>query len=290
VTANRATVRLAVAQFAMADDADRNLARAAELVRAAAAGGARLILLPELFEHPYFPKEEDRAWFGLARSAGESRALGFMSDLSRELAVVIPVSFFEKVGDRYYNSVAVIDADGRNAGIYRKSHVPDGAGYQEKFYFSPGDTGFRVFDTRHARLGIGICWDQWFPESARALTLLGAELLLFPSAIGSEPDDPGLDTREPWRRAMVGQAVSNAIPLSASNRVGDEKGLGFYGSSFIVDHMGEVLAAMDREQEGFTSADLDLGEASRYRERFGLLSDRRPDLYGPITAATARER
>jgi N-carbamoylputrescine amidase len=168
--------------------------------------------------------------------------------------------------------------------------VPDGEGYREKYYFSPGDTGFRVFDTRHARLGVGICWDQWFPESARVLTLLGANLLLFPSAIGSEPAEPELDTRDPWRRAMVGQAASNAIPLSAANRVGDEQGQIFYGSSFIVDHKGEILAEMDREQEGFVTADIDLAEAAGYRERFGLLSDRRPDLYGPLTSVKARER
>jgi N-carbamoylputrescine amidase len=280
VRRRKTEIVLGVAQFSMTEDTKRNIARACELVRKAAERGARVVLLPELFQHLYFPRRKNRKHFALARSARRSPAVLALSALARELAVVLPVSFYEKRGDSLYNSVAVVDADGTVTGIYRKSHLPDGPGYHETFYFKPSREGFRVFSTRYARLGVGICWDQWFPESSRAMTLLGAELLLFPSAIGSEPTKPGLDTRGSWQRVMIGQAVANCVPVAAANRTGGEGGLVFYGSSFIADHRGEKLAEFGRTEQGVIVARLDLGEARRYRRWFGLLGGRRPELYG----------
>jgi len=271
---------LGVAQFSMSDDGEANIARACELVRKAAGRGARVVLLPELFQYPYFPRRKNRRQLALAESAKQSPAIAALSELARELGVVVPVSFYEKRGARRYNSVAVLDADGSVRGVYRKSHLPDGPGYHETYYFDPSSEGFRVFATHGARLGVGICWDQWFPESSRAMTLLGAELLLFPSAIGSEPTRPGLDTSESWQRVMVGQAVANCVPVAAANRTGDEGGQVFYGSSFIADHRGEVLARMGRKQQGVIVARIDLAEARRYRRWFGLVRGRRPELYG----------
>jgi N-carbamoylputrescine amidase len=276
-------IALGVAQFSMTGDQERNIARACRLVREARARGAGIVLLPELFAHPYFPRRKSRKNLALAESARKSRAVLALRALARELGVVLPVSFYEKRGDSLYNSVAVVDADGSISGIYRKSHLPDGPGYHERFYFEPSDRGFKVFATRQARLGVGICWDQWFPETSRALALLGADLLLFPSAIGSEPTRPGLDTSESWQRVMIGQAVANCVPVAAANRVGKEGGQMFYGSSFIADHRGEKLAEMGRKQQGVIVARLDLGEAGRYRRWFGLLDDRRPELYGIVT-------
>ncbi len=272
-----------VAQLRMAEDARINLDRACRLVREAAGRGARVVLLPELFQHRYFPRRKSRKPFALAGGAKQSRAVRVLSRLASELKVVLPVSFFEKRGDRYYNSVAVLDADGSLAGVYRKSHLPDGPGYYEKYYFAPSREGFKVFATRYARLGAGICWDQWFPETSRALTLLGAELLLFPSAIGSEPQRPGLDTSSSWQRVMIGQAVANCLPLAAANRTGDEDGQVFYGRSFICDHRGEKLAELGRGQQGVITARIDLVEARRYRRWFGLIEGRRPELYGILS-------
>lgn len=274
-------VRIAVAQFSMVEDPARNIARAAELVRAACAEGAQVVLLPELFSTPYFPREVDKKFFALAHPASEDPALRALAPLAKELGVVLPVSFFERAGDAYYNSLAVLDADGRSLGVYRKTHIPDGAGYEEKFYFAPGDTGFRRFDTRYAKLGIGICWDQWFPESARALTLLGSDVLLYPTAIGSEPVT-GRDTALPWRRAMIGHSVSNTIPLAAANRVGREGDQVFYGTSFIADPWGEIVTDMSRTEEGVRCTTLDLAAARADREWMGLLRDRRPETYGPL--------
>jgi N-carbamoylputrescine amidase len=276
-------IRLAVAQFSMSDDVDKNIARAAELVRQAHAAGAQVVLLPELFSGPYFPREMDPKFFALAHSQVDDPALKALAPIARELQVVLPVSFFERDGDRYFNSLVVLDADGRSLGVYRKTHIPDGAGYEEKFYFTPGDTGFRTFDTRHGRLGVGVCWDQWFPEAARAMTLLGADLLLYPTAIGSEPVT-ARDTAAPWRRAMVGHAVSNTIHVAAANRVGTEGAQVFYGTSFIADPWGEIVAELGRAEEGLCIAEIDLARARIDRDWMGLIRDRRPETYGPLTS------
>ncbi len=275
-------VCVAVVQLALGDDVDRNLGRAGEQVAEAAARGAQVVLLPELFASRYFPRVTDDAAFALAEPAERSRVVEAMRLLARVHELVIPVSYFERAGQRCYNSVLVLDADGRELGRYRKSHIPDGAGYEEKHFFAPGDTGFRVFATRYGRIGVGICWDQWFPECARALALLGADLLLYPSAIGSEPLRPEVDTQPAWRRVMLGHAVANTLPLAASNRVGVEGGQRFYGSSFIADGRGEIVAELDREQEGVALARLDLQAWRQERDWMGLLRDRRPELYGKL--------
>jgi N-carbamoylputrescine amidase len=206
-----------------------------------------------------------------------------MQALAADLGVVLPISFFERAGQVYYNSVVTIDADGAQLGVYRKSHIPDGPGYEEKFYFRPGDTGFRVWKTRHGNIGVGICWDQWFPEAARSMALQGAEILLYPTAIGTEPDAPKEDTQAPWQRAMVGHAVANAMPVAAANRIGTEGGLTFYGSSFACDQRGDMKAELGREEEGVAIASFDREELRRYRASWGFFRDRRPDLYDRLT-------
>jgi len=276
------TINVSVVQLSMGDDARDNVARAGELVARAAADGADVVLLPELFAGPYFPRDPGRDASHLAHAVDAAPEVQAMRELARRHGVVLPVSFFERDGDAFYNSLAMIDADGALLGVYRKSHIPGGPGYEEKRFFRPGDTGFVVFDTRAGRLGAGICWDQWFPECARALTLLGAELLLYPTAIGSEPTRPEVDTRDPWRRVMIGHAVANTIPVAAANRVGDEGGQVFYGSSFVCDHRGERVAELDRSQTGVATARFDREELARERDWFGLLGDRRPDLYAKL--------
>jgi N-carbamoylputrescine amidase len=268
----------------------QNLARVEGHVRAAAAQGARVVLPPELFEGPYFCREEKSEHFAEARAVEEDEAVARMRAVARELGVVIPVSFFERAGQAFYNSVAVVDADGALLGVYRKSHIPDGPGYEEKFYFRPGDTGFQVWSTRHGTIGVGICWDQWFPEAARAMMLLGAEVLLYPTAIGSEPHDPDLDTRDPWQRAMIGHAVSNVVPVVASNRIGTESGQVFYGSSFVADHRGDKVAELGRTDEGVIVAQLDRGLLARTRASWGFFRDRRPELYGVLSTADGKRR
>ena len=252
-------------------------------MRQAAAAGAQVILPSELFEGPYFCREEKDAFFDLARPAEGHPTIARFQALARELGVVIPVSFFERDGHAHYNSLAMVDADGALLGIYRKSHIPDGPGYEEKFYFRPGNTGFKVWATRFGKVGAGICWDQWYPECARVLMLMGAELLLYPTAIGTEPENPGLDTKDLWQRAMVGHAVSNVVPVVAANRIGTEGDQTFYGHSFIADHRGEKVAELGRTDTGFITADLDLAEIRRNRASFGFFRDRRPDLYGLIS-------
>ncbi|HEX2678559.1 MAG TPA: nitrilase-related carbon-nitrogen hydrolase [Polyangiales bacterium] len=275
---------LGVAQFAMHDGADcapKNIARAVEHVRAAHALGAQVVLLPELFSGPYFPREMDKKFFSLAHPLAEDPAVRALSELARELKVVLPVSFFERDGERYFNSLVTLDADGKSLGVYRKTHIPDGTGYEEKFYFAPGDTGFKVWSTRYGKLGVGICWDQWFPECARAMTLLGADVLLYPTAIGSEPVT-ARDTAAPWRRAMVGHAVSNTIHVAAANRVGSEGGQLFYGTSFIADPWGEILGELSRSEQGVLVQTLDLDAARKDRDWMGLLKDRVPAAYGEL--------
>ena len=276
-------VEVAVLQCALGGTRERNVARVEELVREAAARGAHMVLAPELFEGPYFCKVESEDFFAEARPAEGNPTIARFSALAGELGVALPVSFFEREGPHYYNSLAMIDADGRVLGIYRKSHIPDGPGYEEKFYFRPGDTGFRAWPTRFGVVGTGICWDQWFPECARAMMLMGAELLLYPTAIGSEPHDPSLDTRGPWQRAMVGHAVSNVVPVAAANRIGDEDSQVFYGHSFIADHRGEIRAELGSDVEGVATALFDLDAIAKSRAAFGFFRDRRPDLYGALT-------
>jgi N-carbamoylputrescine amidase len=283
-------VTVAAIQCPLGGGRGENLARVEAHVRSAAARGASIILPPELFEGPYFCREESSEWFGEARAIDDDEAVRRMRDVARELGVVVPVSFFERAGQAYYNTVATIDADGTILGVYRKSHIPDGPGYEEKFYFRPGDTGFRVWRTRHATIGVGICWDQWFPESARAMMLLGAEILFYPTAIGSEPHEPALDTRDPWQRAMIGHAVSNVVPVVAANRIGDEGGQSFYGSSFIADARGDKVAELGRVDEGVILATFDLEALARTRSSWGFFRDRRPELYDVLTTADGARR
>lgn len=275
-------ITLAVLQSALTDDTTQNIKRVSELVREAAAKGANVILPSELFEGHYFCTSQEEKNFERAYAWRESPAVKAMAKLAAELNVVIPVSIFEKAGPAYFNTVVMIDADGSLMGIYRKSHIPDGPGYQEKYYFRPGDTGFRVWDTKHGRIGVGICWDQWYPECARAMVLQGADVLLYPTAIGSEPHDDSLDTAARWRRAMLGHAVSNVTPVAAANRVGNENGQLFYGTSFISDHTGEILGDLDRKEEGVVVATIDMDVVDRARAAWGFFRDRRTDLYGPL--------
>jgi N-carbamoylputrescine amidase len=287
-SARRVTV--AAIQLACSWDLPANLERAERLVRAAHAQGAQIILLPELFATPYFCIDQDVRHLRLAQSADDSALLRRFGALARELAVVLPISFFERSGNVYFNSLAVFDADGSRLGIYRKSHIPDGPGYQEKFYFTPGDTGFKVWQTRFGRIGVGICWDQWFPESARIMALAGAELLLYPTAIGSEPPPaPPVDSRLHWQRTQQGHAAANLMPLVAANRFGVEQSerdpsltLRFYGSSFIADASGGLAAEAAIEGETVISARFDLDELHAARHNWFVFRDRRPDLYGPI--------
>ncbi|HET9948030.1 MAG TPA: N-carbamoylputrescine amidase [Longimicrobiales bacterium] len=269
-------------QARFTDDMATDVAHVASLVEEAARRGARVVLPPELFQGHYFCRVEDERYFERAFPTEKHPAVKAMRELARRLEIVIPTSYFEKDGPHYYNSLALVDADGSLLGTYRKSHIPDGPGYEEKFYFRPGNTGFCVWDTRHGRIGVGVCWDQWFPEPARAMVLEGAEVLFYPSAIGSEPEDPELDTRRLWQRAMVGHAVSNLVPIVAANRIGTEDGQTYYGHSFITDHFGDVLAELSEGEEGVVVAELDLDEAARRRAAFGFFRDRRPELYGRI--------
>lgn len=279
-------VTLAATQFACSWDIDDNIARAETLVRAAAGDGAQIILLQELFETPYFCIDQQPRHFALARSMEDSRVVSHFSALARELGVVLPISFFERAGPAFYNSLVVVDADGSPLQHYRKTHIPQNPGYEEKFYFSPGDTGFGVAQTRFGRIGCGICWDQWFPETARCLALKGAEVLLFPTAIGSEPADPAYDSAAHWRRTMQGHAAANIMPLIASNRIGAEREgareITFYGTSFIAGATGEILAEADRTTQTHICAGVDLDAIADLRETWGVFRDRRPDRYGAL--------
>lgn len=279
------TLTVAAIQLQFTDDRDANLKQVIGRIREAAAAGAQVILPSELFEGHYFCREEREDFFGRAHPAKDHPTLIQFQALAAELGVVIPVSFFEKAGPAYYNSVAVIDTDGAILGVYRKSHIPDGPGYEEKYYFRPGDTGFRVWKTRVGTIGVGICWDQWFPECARAMALMGAEVLLYPTAIGSEPQDAELDTKDPWQRAMIGHAVANAIPVVAANRIGPEGELTFYGHSFIANFRGDKVAELGRSEEGGITATFDLDAITQYRAGFGFFRDRRPDLYNILLSA-----
>jgi N-carbamoylputrescine amidase len=280
-------VTFAATQFACSWDARANIDKAKQLTRAAAAKGANVILIQELFETPYFCQDQLADHFKLAAPLEGNPLIAEMSALAKDLGVVLPVSFFEKAGHAHFNSLAMVDADGKVLGVYRKSHIPDGPGYQEKYYFTPGDTGFKVWKTRFGNFGVGICWDQWFPESARAMALMGAEALFYPTAIGTEPPPaPPIDSRDHWRRVMQGHAGANLVPLVASNRIGKEKGqageMTFYGSSFMAGPMGEIVSELNRTEEGIATATFDLDEIAKLRASWGIFRDRRPDLYGAI--------
>jgi N-carbamoylputrescine amidase len=276
-------VVLAVVQRAFGDDRDENRQETVAAVAAAIAAGADIVLPSELFEGRYFPQREEQEYFSWASSPEESPAIAAVQKITAGTGAVVPVSFFESARPAYFNSVALIE-DGVVRGIYRKAHIPDGPGYEEKFYFSPGDTGFKTWATRHGRIGVGICWDQWFPEAARAMALQGADLLLYPTAIGSEVgSQAGNDTSDMWRRAMDGHAVCNHVPIAAANRTGTEGELTFYGSSFIVDHRGRPLAQAGRATTETIYAELDFAQATADRAGWGIFRDRRPDLYGDLT-------
>ena len=272
-------IKVGAIQASYSQDMQANIDKVKGLVREAAGKGAEIILPSELFCDHYFCKVQDEKFFATAYPWAEHPAVEQLSDLAKELGVVIPVSIYEKDGPEYYNSIVIIDADGTPLGVYRKSHIPDGPGYMEKFYFRPGNTGFRVFETMKGTIGVGICWDQWFPETARAMALLGADVLFYPTAIGSEPHDASLDTAARWRRAMQGHAVSNVIPVVAANRTGDEEGQIFYGTSFIADHAGEIVDELGRDEEGVITAEFDLDFLDRHRAAWGFFRDRRTDLY-----------
>ena len=286
------TLTVAALQLALgSEDEAHNIAAVSALVEEAAGKGARLILPPELFSGPYFCRVEDEALFALARPTQEHPSVIAMQALAAKLGVTIPTSFFERDGHHYYNTLAMIGPDGAIMGTYRKSHIPDGPGYEEKFYFRPGNDGFKVWDVpgddgQKVRIGVGICWDQWYPEAARVMALMGAEALLYPTAIGSEPYDADLDTSRMWRRAMIGHAVSNCMPVLAANRIGsegpDEVAQKFYGHSFISDEWGDLLADFGAEETGCLIATLDLAKAATHRAGMGFFRDRRPQLYGRI--------
>lgn len=272
-------VSVAVIQCALPGPIEKNVGTIIEHIKGAAQQGAQIVLPPELFEGPYFCKRQIESFFTWAKSVENHPTLSKFQTLAKQLGIVIPTSFFEKEGPHYYNSIAIIDADGSLLGVYRKSHIPDGPGYSEKYYFRLGNTGFKVWKTKFATIGVGICWDQWFPECARAMSLMGAEILFYPTAIGSEPHDPSLDTKDPWQRVMIGHAVANAIPVVAANRIGNEEGQVFYGSSFICDERGTKIAEFGREDSGVLIETLDLERAASYRTAFGFFRDRRTDLY-----------
>lgn len=279
-------VTVSATQMSCSWDIDENIKNAEKLVREAASKGAQIILLQELFETPYFCQMEDFKYYKYALEVENNKAVRHFSKIAKELEVVLPISFYERRNNARYNSVAMIDADGEILGVYRKAHIPDGPGYEEKFYFNPGDTGFKVWNTRYGKLGVGICWDQWYPEAARCMALMGAEMLLYPTAIGSEPAEKDVDSKDHWQICMLGHAAANIVPVIASNRIGTERMCGseitFYGSSFIADHKGQKVAEADRESECILLAEFDLDEIEDYRTSWGIFRDRRPELYKAI--------
>ena len=279
-------VTLAATQMTCSKNSSENIDKAESIIIIAAGMGAQIILIQELFESTYFCMDQKDELFGLAKPFENNPTLEKMSKLASELKVVLPVSFFEKANRAHYNAIAVINADGNILGKYRKSHIPDGPGYQEKFYFNPGDTGFKVWDTAYAKIGIGICWDQWFPEVARIMALKGAEVLLYPTAIGGEPEDDGFDSSDMWQRAMIGHSAANQIPVVASNRIGTEQGEEisnyFYGRSFITNHVGDKIAEAGREKEEVLIGKVNLDEAENLRNVWGVFRDRRTDLYSDL--------
>lgn len=281
-------VTVAAAQMACSASIDENISKAENLIRQAADRGAQIILLQELFETPYFCQAEKFEYYKLANEVQDNKGVQHFGALARELKVVLPISFYERKNLAYYNSVAVIDADGTVLGVYRKTHIPTGPGYQEKFYFNPGDTGFKVWKTQYGSIGVGICWDQWFPESARCMALMGAEMLFYPTAIGSEPDEPEVDSKDHWQRCMQGHAAANIMPVIAANRIGSEticsSTIDFYGSSFITDSVGKIIAEADRTSEMVITAEFDLEAIEEQRISWTVFRDRRPECYQAIVS------
>lgn len=279
-------VKVAATQMRCTDNIAENLKTAEKLVRQAASQGAEIILLQELFETLYFCQQEKPEYYIFAKELSENEAVKHFQKIAKELNIVLPISFYEKKNNANFNSVTIIDADGELLGVYRKSHIPDGPGYEEKFYFSPGDTGFKVFDTKYAKIGVGICWDQWFPEAARCMSLMGAEILFYPTAIGSEPENAEIDSKDHWQRCMQGHSASNLVPVVASNRIGSEKigdsEICFYGSSFITDNTGAIVAEATRTEETVLICEIDLELCAAQRIEWGVFRDRRPELYKPL--------
>jgi len=282
-------VVVAATQMSCTDSIENNIRIAERLVREAASKGAQIILLQELFETPYFCQKEEIEFYKYAKPVDANAAIKHFKAIAKELEVVLPVSFYERKNNAMYNSVAVIDADGEILGVYRKTHIPDGPGYEEKFYFNPGDTGFKVWNTKYGKIGVGICWDQWYPETARCMTIMGAELLFYPTAIGSEPEesaDRDVDSKSHWQLCMQGHSASNIIPIIASNRIGVERmqnsSITFYGSSFITNHIGEKIMEADRSSEGIILSEFDLDLIDSYRSSWGFFRDRRPEMYKAI--------
>lgn len=279
-------VTVAAIQMSCTDHVQANIQKAEKFVRQAVNEGAQIVLLQELFETLYFCQKENPDYYHLATTVEENQAINHFKAIAKELKVVLPISFFEKKNNARYNALVVIDADGSVLDIYRKSHIPDGPGYEEKYYFSPGDTGFKVWKTMYGTIGVGICWDQWFPEAARIMTLMGAELIFYPTAIGSEPEDPTIDSSRHWQRCMTGHSASNLVPVIASNRIGQEciedSTITFYGTSFITDGTGEVIRQASRDQEEILLATFDLDELMHQRIEWGVFRDRRPELYAKI--------
>lgn len=278
-------VKVSAVQMSMSENQEANIEKAEKLTREAAANGAQIILLPELFEGLYFCKDMDEKYFSWAAPREGNKLIERFSALAKELHVVILISYFEKSDEGYFNSLVVADADGKVMDNYRKTHIPDGPGYEEKFYFKPGNSGFKVYDTAYAKIGVGICWDQWFCETARALTLMGAEIIFYPTAIGSEPEIH-LDSKEHWQRVQMGHAATNTVPVVVANRIGEEKGetctLNFYGSSFITDYTGAKIAEASRDKEEIIYAEIDIEDNQKQRHYWGLIRDRRPDMYKNI--------
>ena len=278
-------VKVAATQMSCSWNREEVLDKAEKLVRKAAAEGANIILLQELFETPYFCQKQKFEYFDLAKPLSENAAVKRFTEVAKELQVVLPISFYEKAGNTAFNTIAIIDADGTILGTYRKTHIPDGLPYAEKFYFTPGDTGFKVWKTKYADIGVGICWDQWFPEAARSMALLGAELLFYPTAIGSEPT-LNIDSKPHWQHAMQGHAAANIMPVIASNRIGtgtdDESSMTFYGSSFIADQTGTIVEEADRETESVLVHEFDLDAIAQMRREWGVFRDRRPEMYGTL--------
>ncbi|MGG4217993.1 N-carbamoylputrescine amidase [Paenibacillus jamilae] len=279
-------VKVAATQMSCSTNIEENISKAEKLVREAAAQGAQIILLQELFETPYFCQKEKSDYYVYATELEHNKAVNHFKKIAKELQVVLPISFYEKKNYARYNSLAVIDADGEVLGKYRKSHIPDGPGYEEKFYFNPGDTGFKVWNTRYAKIGVGVCWDQWYPEAARCMALMGAEILFYPTAIGSEPQDSSIDSKDHWQTCMLGHAASNLIPVIASNRIGketdEESSINFYGSSFIAGPQGNKITEASRTEEEVLTAEFDLDELEVGRIEWGIFRDRRPELYKMI--------
>ena len=281
-------VKVAATQMSCSSNIDENIAKAEKFVREAASQGAQIILLQELFETPYFCQKEKSDYYVYATEVAENKAINHFKEVAKELKVVLPISFYEKKNYARYNAIAIIDANGEVLGTYRKSHIPDGPGYEEKFYFNPGDTGFKVWNTRYGKIGVGICWDQWYPEAARCMTLMGAEILFYPTAIGSEPQDGSIDSKDHWQACMLGHAGSNLVPVIASNRVGTEEDedskITFYGSSFIAGPQGNKIVEANRTEETVLVTEFDLDQLETQRIEWGIFRDRRPDLYKIITS------